>query len=236
MKNKTIFIGLGIVAVAGLGFYLWNKSKGAKTSSADGDYSENESSANGKSYNPLQSSSSLGDAITIDKIKESIKVLGKDKKINELILQDISNFVKNLKDATLAKAILEFSDRFRTYSDGMGNPQAKLLRQRILDYLSQYTATSVSSIPKGTLSSSSSSSDSGIVRKIEKNISALGLDTRVNSANLSEISKLAQMLRDSNLSKAVISFVESFFKGGNTTSTMQSQSLIANTLKFLSKY
>lgn len=234
MKNKTIFIGLGIIAVAGLGFYLWNKRKGEKKSSADGDYSENESSANGKSYNPLPSQSS--DKVTIDKIKESINVLGKDKKINELILQDISNFVKNLKDATLAKVILEFSARFRTYSDGMGNPQAKALRQRILDYLSQYTATSVSSIPKGTSSSSSSSSDSGIVRKIEKNISALGLDTRVNSANLSEISKLAQMLRDSNLSKAVISFVESFFKGGNTTSTMQSQSLIANTLKFLSKY
>lgn len=134
MKNKTIFIGLGILAVAGIGFYLWNKSKGDKTSSADGDYSENESSANGKSYNPLPSQSS--DKVTIDKIKNSIKLLGKDAKINKLILQDISNFSKNLKDTNIAKNVISFTDSFIKGGNTTANKDSQMLIADILKFLS----------------------------------------------------------------------------------------------------
>jgi hypothetical protein len=137
MKNKTIFIGLGILAVAGLGFYLWNKRKGETKSSADGDYSESESSANGsKSYNPLPSPSS--DKVTIDKIKNSIKVLGKDAKINKLILQDISNFSKNLKDTNIAKNVISFTNSFSKGGNTTGTLESQNLIANILKFLSQY--------------------------------------------------------------------------------------------------
>jgi hypothetical protein len=94
-------------------------------------------------------------------------------------------------------------------------------------------------MPKGTSSSSSSSSsssDSGIIRTIEKAIRGLGGTPVINKRTLEFISKLSKNLKDSNVLKIVNSFVNDFVKGGYTTSTMQSQSLIANILKFLSQY
>ena len=38
MKNKNLIIGLGVLAVAGIGYYMWKK-KSENKSGADGDYS-----------------------------------------------------------------------------------------------------------------------------------------------------------------------------------------------------
>jgi hypothetical protein len=52
MKNKTIFIGLGVLAVAGIGYYMWKKksettSGACGCSGADGEEKSNISAPSG---------------------------------------------------------------------------------------------------------------------------------------------------------------------------------------------
>lgn len=48
MNNKNLYIGLGVLAVAGIGFYMWKKKQGESSETETAGVSEEKASATGR--------------------------------------------------------------------------------------------------------------------------------------------------------------------------------------------
>jgi hypothetical protein len=72
MNKKTIFIGLGVLAVAGIGYYMWKK-KNETTSGACGCSAANGEDSSAKEENDEESSNYWGDEIWRAKARNKIR-------------------------------------------------------------------------------------------------------------------------------------------------------------------
>ena len=150
MKNRGLFIGLGVLAVAGIAYYIWKRKKPETKSSANGEdesnavgsgiYSATKGSF-GKSYvNPSSSNPVSTDKDIIKSILVDLKnIKANPQGINENVMNaksllEIKNKNVLLKNTNTQKTITVFLDLFNNVSNGV---KRQIYLSQISKYLSE---------------------------------------------------------------------------------------------------